>query len=98
MSNGKGGEPAIVIERGSGVGVFLLGIALGAGLALLFAPQSGDETRAAVTRGARRMRRKAERLADQARDAAEETRDAIERRLSRRQADRDAMDAEDEGV
>lgn len=38
--------PYIVIERegGGGFGSFVLGALVGAGLALLFAPQSGDET------------------------------------------------------
>src|SRR4051812_1337229 len=46
----------VVIERekeGSSVGAFLLGAAIGAGLALLFAPQSGRETRAAIKRRAK---------------------------------------------
>ncbi len=38
--------PYIVIERegGGGLGSFILGALVGAGLALLFAPQSGEET------------------------------------------------------
>ena len=38
--------PDVVIERegGGGVGSFILGALVGAGLALLFAPQSGEET------------------------------------------------------
>jgi gas vesicle protein len=38
--------PYIVIERdgGGGVGSFILGALVGAGLALLFAPKSGEET------------------------------------------------------
>jgi gas vesicle protein len=102
LSEGNGGEPAVVIERrgGGGAGVFLFGLALGAGLALLFAPQSGEETRALVTRQARKFKRKARRLADSARDAAEDTRDALERRLARHHAaDRDEVyEGEDEGV
>lgn len=67
------GEPAVVIERqGSGVGTFLFGIAVGAGLALLFAPQSGEDTRAEVRRTARRVRRKARDLAETGRDAAQD--------------------------
>ncbi|MEA2761235.1 MAG: hypothetical protein QOD47_519 [Gemmatimonadaceae bacterium] len=50
-------RPYVIVERsdaGSGIGPLLLGLALGAGVALLFAPQSGEETRRAVARRARR--------------------------------------------
>jgi gas vesicle protein len=48
-------EPLLVIEkRSGGVGSFLLGIAVGAGIALLMAPQSGVETRQQIRRRARR--------------------------------------------
>jgi gas vesicle protein len=51
-------EPFVVIEKKSGgLGSFLLGIAVGAGIALLFAPQSGEETRRGLARSARRARR-----------------------------------------
>ena len=104
----------MVIERrsGGGVGVFLLGLAVGTGLALLFAPQAGEDTRAAMARNTRKMRRKARRFmestsdaahhaAGTARHAATETREAIERRLSRHgspDADASAYDGEDDGV
>jgi len=56
-------EPYVIIEREEGsVGSFLLGIAVGAGVALLFAPRSGDETRADI-------RRRAIEARDAARDA-----------------------------
>jgi gas vesicle protein len=48
-------EPYIVIEKHSGsVGNLLLGVLIGAGVALLFAPRSGMETRTAISRRARR--------------------------------------------
>jgi gas vesicle protein len=49
-------RPYVIVERdgGAGIGPLLLGLALGAGVALLFAPQSGEETRRAVARRARR--------------------------------------------
>src|ERR1041385_486492 len=55
----------VVIERGggSGIGTFLLGAAIGAGLALLFAPQSGAETRADIKRRARQAKDSAKRVA-----------------------------------
>ncbi len=47
--------PYVIVEKGeSGIGALLLGIALGAGAALLFAPQSGEETRRGIARSARR--------------------------------------------
>ncbi|MEX2177684.1 MAG: YtxH domain-containing protein [Gemmatimonadaceae bacterium] len=54
-------EPYVVIDkRSSGVGSFLLGLALGAAAALLMAPHSGAETRRRINTGARRARRAAE--------------------------------------
>src|SRR6476620_7794223 len=48
-------EPYVIVERReAGVGSFLIGIALGAGVALLLAPQSGEETRRSIARRARR--------------------------------------------
>ena len=68
-------EPYIVIEKHSGsVGSFLIGIALGAGVALLMAPQSGAETRQGIRRGARRA-------GTAARDLADDTRDAVADRI-----------------
>ena len=114
MSEANIGEPAVVIERrsGGGIGVFLFGLALGAGLALLYAPQAGIETRRELRRGARRVRRKVRDLGDDAqdaahefvrttRDAARDTREALERRLARHQPprpDEDDDDDEDSGV
>jgi gas vesicle protein len=50
-------------DSGGGIGTFLLGAAVGAGLALLFAPQSGAETRAGIKRRARTARDTAKRVA-----------------------------------
>ena len=62
--------PYIVIERGGGsqTGTFIMGALLGAGLALLFAPKSGEETQAELKARARQLRDTAEervRVADQ---------------------------------
>ena len=35
-------------EKGSGIGKFIAGAAIGAGLGILFAPKKGSETRAAL--------------------------------------------------
>ena len=58
------GEPYVVIEREeSGLGTLLLGMAVGAGLALLLAPRSGADTRRMIGTRARRT-------GDRLRDAA----------------------------
>jgi gas vesicle protein len=56
------GEPYIVIERqrDGGFGSFILGALVGAGLALLLAPQSGEETQEEIKKQARRFRARAE--------------------------------------
>lgn len=59
-------EPYVVVERrGDGGSAFIVGLAIGAGIALLFAPRSGEETR-------RELKRHARRAAGAARDAAGE--------------------------
>lgn len=97
MSDQRDQEPSVVVERrsGGGIGLFLLGVAVGAGLALLFAPQSGVRTRADLRRATRRARRKVSDLADAAKDAAGEARDALERRLARHGLSADEDDSED---
>lgn len=86
--------PTIVIERGSGggVGSFLLGAIVGAGIALLFAPKSGEETQQELKEQARKLRsvadervkeaqRQLEERLDEARDGVtarvDEVRDAV---------------------
>jgi len=115
MAEQSGSEPTVVVERrsGGGIGLFLLGVAVGAGIALLYAPQSGDETRQDLRRGARRLRRKARDLAEDAkdkahevvqtsrtavRDAAHEAREALERRLARHGRAGEAEDGSGDGV
>ena len=58
----QGDVPYIVIEResGGGLGSFVLGALVGAGLALLFAPQSGRETQEEIKDQARKLRSAAE--------------------------------------
>jgi gas vesicle protein len=74
-------ERYYVIEekRGGGIGSFLLGAALGAGIALLLAPQSGEETR-------RDIKRKARQVSDAAKDAAGELQDTMVDRYSKAKA------------
>lgn len=59
MSHENG--PYIVIERRSGgSGAFLFGAIAGAAVALLFAPRTGEETRAELREGVQRLRDRAE--------------------------------------
>jgi len=50
----------IVIERDAGVGSFLFGALIGAGVALLLAPRAGAETRTELRAGLNRLRDRAE--------------------------------------
>lgn len=55
-------EPYIVVERHdeASLAPFLWGALIGAGIALLFAPRSGRETRETITQGAMRLKDAAE--------------------------------------
>src|SRR3954471_15007869 len=97
----------VVVERGgeSGIGTFLLGAAIGAGLALLFAPQSGADTRADIKRRARKARDTASRVAGdvsgRVTDTFQDARRRVEEQIdtareaiqTKRDQVRDAMDA-----
>jgi gas vesicle protein len=65
-------------HEGHGAGTFLAGLAIGAlvgaGVALLFAPQSGQETRQRVARRARRLVRDARDRYDDVKDKARRAR------------------------
>src|SRR5438093_7944673 len=75
-------EPYVVIEKSSGgLSSFLIGLAVGAGLALLFAPQSGEETRRRISRSAKRVRDAAEDAVDQARTKVGETFETARQRV-----------------
>ncbi len=71
-------ERYYVIEEqsGGGFGSFLLGAAIGAGLALLLAPQSGEDTR-------RDIKRKAGEMSSAAKDVAGDLSDTVVDRYSR---------------
>jgi gas vesicle protein len=69
----------VVEEKGGGVGSFLLGAMIGAGIALLLAPQSGEETR-------RDIKRKAREVSDAAKDAAGDLQDTVADSYSRAKA------------
>jgi gas vesicle protein len=59
-----GGPYVIVEKRDAGIGPLLIGLAVGAGLALLLAPQSGEETRQVIVRRARRAQEAAQDLVE----------------------------------
>src|SRR6266550_4612327 len=87
-------EPYIIVERReTGIGSLLLGIAIGAGAALLFAPQSGAETRRGIARSARRAQDKAqdfvEDVSGTVADKFNEVRASVEERI---EATLDAVD------
>jgi gas vesicle protein len=73
----NGDQPYIVIERDSGgaFGTFVLGALVGAGLALLLAPQSGAETQEEIKEHALRLKSAAE---DRVREAQRTLEDRLE--------------------
>ncbi len=106
MSHQHSDQPVVVVERSdSGLGGFLLGLAVGAGVALLFAPKTGEETRQQLKNTGRRLRtvatEKAEDLQDAMGGGYERTRDRIEEGLDsaretigeKREAAQDAFEA-----
>ena len=87
-------EPYVIVEkREPGVGSFLIALALGAGVALLLAPQSGEETRRGIARRARRAQEAAqdfvEDLSGTVADKFQEVRATVEERI---EATLDAVD------
>jgi gas vesicle protein len=72
-------QPVVVIEKSGGLGSFLAGAAVGAVVALLFAPLSGAETRQEIGRRARRLREAAE-------DRLEDLQEAVEAGYARTKA------------
>ena len=68
-------EPVIIIEKSEpGIGPFLAGLAVGAGIALLFAPRTGEETR-------RDIERRARKVGNQAQDFMTEVTDSVGEKL-----------------
>ena len=86
--------PYIVIERdgGGGLGSFVLGALIGAGLALLLAPKSGEETQEELKERARKLRVVAEgRVRDAQRQLEERLEEAREGVHARYDDVRDAV-------
>ncbi len=76
-------DPYVVIERhdGPSVAPFLVGLAMGAGLALLMAPRSGAATRRGIKRRATRVRRAAEQAVTDVKDGVVDTFEDARRRV-----------------
>jgi gas vesicle protein len=92
--------PYVVIEkRSGGIGSFLLGLAVGAGVALLLAPQSGAATRRELTRRARRMKDTAENAVADAGEAVQDTFAAARQRVEEKIGEaRDAIETKRDQV
>lgn len=98
-------ERVVVIEKdsGNGVGMLLLGLAIGAGAALLFAPASGRETRERLSHEARRAGRRVKDMTDEfgeeLADRVERARSSVDERVGRaREAVTSHVDAVNEAV
>ncbi len=77
--------PYIVIDRDSGgLGSFLVGALVGAGLALLFAPQTGEETQQEIRERARKLRSAAEERLKEAQETLEVRLDSVREELHER--------------
>jgi gas vesicle protein len=89
-------RPYVVVERreSAGIGSFIVGLALGAGVALLLAPQSGEETRRVIAKRARRAQEAAqdfvEDVSGTVADKFQEVRASVEERI---EATLEAVDA-----
>lgn len=87
-------EPYVIVEKHEdNVGSLLLGVAIGAGLALLFAPRSGQETRREIRERALRAQEAARDLAAGVTDTVVDTyQDARQQVESRIDAAREAIE------
>lgn len=79
MARDSEAPKVVVVERGSGLGAFVWGALLGAGVALLVAPRSGAETR-------RLLRAKGRELLDVASEKAEDLREMMSEGYERSKA------------
>ncbi len=68
-------------DSASGLSAFLLGAAIGAGLALIFAPQTGAETRLSLKRGAQKAGEATKRAGEKVSDALAQAKSDLELRI-----------------
>ncbi|MFN2567010.1 MAG: YtxH domain-containing protein [Gemmatimonadaceae bacterium] len=94
------GEPFVVIEKhSSSLGSFFWGLLAGAGIALLFAPQSGADTRYRIKLQARRAKQAAQDIAEDVTDTVVGTIETARRSVEDRvDAARDAVEIRREQV
>lgn len=78
-------------ERGGGFGAFLLGIAVGAVVGFLFAPEAGDDTRRKLSKRLRNLR-------DVAGEKVDEVRGLLEAEAGAAEADDEGEEQEEEEV
>lgn len=106
MGHIRDDAPVVVVEKSSGgLGGFLLGLVAGAAVALLFAPQTGEETRRQLKDRGRRLRDAAEDRIEDWRSEVQEGYEAAKSRVEEgfesarrtlgetREGARDALDA-----
>ena len=76
-------DQIIIVEESdsSGITAFLLGAAIGAGLALIFAPQTGAETRQSIKRGAKKAGEATKRAGAKVSDALAQAKADLESRI-----------------
>lgn len=84
MSDSEDAPYVVVERRGSSLGAFIGGAVLGAAVALLYAPKSGEETQADLRDGLRRLRDDAEARLDEARRDVEQGYDRVRDEVSTR--------------
>lgn len=81
-------DATVIVERRSvGLGAFLTGLAIGAGIALLMTPQSGPELRRDLKRRAKNAQRVARDLSREMRSKAEDMLDDAKSQLETRVGD-----------
>ncbi|HUG28075.1 MAG TPA: YtxH domain-containing protein [Gemmatimonadales bacterium] len=92
-------ERVLIVDQGrSGFGWLMIGAAIGAGLALLYAPRSGEETRQVIGRRWDDLKEEAEEKFDEFSESVQEGREKIRAKIERlvdadRDGDREARPA-----
>ena len=76
----------IVRQSSSGVATFLLGLAIGAGLAMLLTPRSGTELRQSFRNAVARKKNRVRQAVQEGKAAASEARDDLQQRIAEKKA------------